>query len=426
MARRLGKAQADVPCHPDRVNTVPIITRWLQRAATERYTRLQLERRVMLHPNDEPRAEAPGSGDAARILLVGNGPLHGWGVASHQLAPTGELARGFRTLTGSGAVVEFTGDATMTVETARDWLPSTSHARYDAAVLALGTTCVVRFTAAGEWREHLVNLIGSVRGRLAPDAPILLVGVPDVFISHEVQLLPRLMRPHAVLLDHVSRSVADGLGQVTFVPAPKLAGSVGSAPDESLYAAFSTPLALQLAGLIDLSVPVVATIDGASDVETVHPVVQAVLDAWRWDELPELTAVLQRIRDDFGVLETSVNLVGERSSWAISAAHGIPSATPRALSFTDHVVRSGRPLLVPDARKDHRFTDVVVAKLSGLTFYLGVPIRLADGTVIGALSLFDREEPEVDPADIVRLQAAVADVLGAVETAVARTETTSA
>lgn len=364
---------------------------------------MHLERRALEHPVDAPRVEAGASGDKVRVLLVGNGLVHGWGVTSHQFAPTGELARGFRTLTGAACVVEFAGDAAMNVSNATTWLPSAAHGRFDAAVIAIGSNDAACFVSAHDWREHLLDLLGVVRSRLVIDAPILLLGIPDVFAADTVQLLPRIVRPHARLLDRVSETIADSLGHVTFLRPPKLRPFAGSVPDESLYSILTAPIAVSLARLVDLDAPLAMVQDARHKDEFAHPVVRSIVEASRWDEVDYLKAALTRVKDEFGVLDAAITLVDDDHAWMIGTGDGVPSAVPRSLTFTHTVARTGQPLLVPDARKDPRFAELPLAKMLGLTFFLGVPLRAPDGTIVGTLSLLDSQELEVDDADVDRL-----------------------
>jgi GAF domain-containing protein len=63
---------------------------------------------------------------------------------------------------------------------------------------------------------------------------------------------------------------------------------------------------------------------------------------------------------------------------------------PRDLSFCSHVILEDNPLIVPDALQDERFChNPFVAKTSGIRFYVGIPVRSASGSVLGALCVID-------------------------------------
>jgi diguanylate cyclase (GGDEF)-like protein len=75
--------------------------------------------------------------------------------------------------------------------------------------------------------------------------------------------------------------------------------------------------------------------------------------------------------------------------------------------FCAHVVASGRPLVVANAREDERFRDLAtVTTRPGLVAYVGVPVRAPGGEIIGALAVFDtvvREFPDSEVADLADL-----------------------
>jgi two-component sensor histidine kinase len=71
--------------------------------------------------------------------------------------------------------------------------------------------------------------------------------------------------------------------------------------------------------------------------------------------------------------------------------HGLPERyattrqTPLSHSFCQHVVTSGRPFVVEDARLDARVKDNQAVPELGVIAYAGVPLRAPGGAVIGSL-----------------------------------------
>ncbi len=63
--------------------------------------------------------------------------------------------------------------------------------------------------------------------------------------------------------------------------------------------------------------------------------------------------------------------------------------TPLSHSFCQHVVASGEPLVVDDARSHPLVRDNLAIDELGVEAYLGVPIRTPDGDVIGSLCAID-------------------------------------
>ncbi len=59
------------------------------------------------------------------------------------------------------------------------------------------------------------------------------------------------------------------------------------------------------------------------------------------------------------------------------------------MSFCRHVVEDGRPVIVPDAHRDPDFCDNGAVEALGVVAYLGVPLRLGSGELVGALAAID-------------------------------------
>ncbi|MEZ4384865.1 MAG: sigma 54-interacting transcriptional regulator [Nannocystaceae bacterium] len=91
-----------------------------------------------------------------------------------------------------------------------------------------------------------------------------------------------------------------------------------------------------------------------------------------------------------------VSLVDADRQW-FKAKYGLDvPETPRELSFCGHVVASGEPLIVADARADARFADnPFVTGEPRIRFYAGFPLRTAEGHVLGTLCVLDRERREL-------------------------------
>jgi diguanylate cyclase (GGDEF)-like protein len=86
--------------------------------------------------------------------------------------------------------------------------------------------------------------------------------------------------------------------------------------------------------------------------------------------------------------------------------------TFRDFWFCSHVVASGRPLVVVNARIDPRFDEIAsVTSHPGLVAYAGVPIRAPRGEVIGALAVFDTQEREFPESEV----SALADLATLIE-----------
>ena len=115
------------------------------------------------------------------------------------------------------------------------------------------------------------------------------------------------------------------------------------------------------------------------------------------------------VRDVLDVPVAIVTLVDENRQ--VFAGHsGLPAPwgergeTPMTHSFCQHVVNRNAPLRVPDARLDpllkgnHAIADI------GVVAYLGIPLALPDGEVVGALAAIDTEARTWSEADMRRLR----------------------
>jgi signal transduction histidine kinase/CheY-like chemotaxis protein len=78
--------------------------------------------------------------------------------------------------------------------------------------------------------------------------------------------------------------------------------------------------------------------------------------------------------------------------------------TPRPEAFCDTTVRVGAPLIVPDLAADERFADhPLVTGEFGARFYAGLPLRAANGQVVGTFCLIDREPRGLDDEQLTAL-----------------------
>ena len=84
---------------------------------------------------------------------------------------------------------------------------------------------------------------------------------------------------------------------------------------------------------------------------------------------------------------------------------------PRSDAVCDHVVAQGEPLVVEDAERDPRFAENPTIKLWNARFYAGVPLRTADGMVLGALCILGAEPRILDDGEIEILETMATDVV---------------
>ncbi len=112
-----------------------------------------------------------------------------------------------------------------------------------------------------------------------------------------------------------------------------------------------------------------------------------------------------------------ITLVDDRRQF-FKSAHGVkgPAAQTRETSleysFCQHVVTSGRPLVVADATRHPVVQTNRSVVERGVVAYLGVPIALEEARILGALSVVDEHPRSWTPDDIASLEQLAHIVIG--------------
>ncbi len=120
----------------------------------------------------------------------------------------------------------------------------------------------------------------------------------------------------------------------------------------------------------------------------------------RFDRVAQLAARLTR--SPIGLM----TLVAEtrvffKSACGASAAGVVLGEPHRSHWFCSHVVATGAPLVVTDARADERFNRLaVVDAVPPVLAYAGVPVRAPGGEHVGALAVMSLEPREYSDAEI--------------------------
>ncbi len=106
-----------------------------------------------------------------------------------------------------------------------------------------------------------------------------------------------------------------------------------------------------------------------------------------FDRITRLGAAALRVPVAF------ISLVeGHRDFYLSQSGFGEPLASARELTgqtFCHFTIQQGRPLVIPDTRADPVFANVPTVESLGVAAYLGAPIVLASGEVIGAFCAID-------------------------------------
>ena len=111
---------------------------------------------------------------------------------------------------------------------------------------------------------------------------------------------------------------------------------------------------------------------------------------------PGMERYAQRVRDLIGVPVSLVSLV-QADQQVFPGMCGLPDpwasrrSTPLSHSFCQHVVASGEPLVIEDARLDGLVRDNLATTEIGVVGYAGMPLTDDDGNVLGSLCAIDTE-----------------------------------
>jgi hypothetical protein len=344
-----------------------------------------LERADEPKPRDSPQIRS-GDPNADRILLLGNGPCHGWGVLTHQLGLPGKLARAVTARTGRATDVDYVGAETMDVRSARAWLGDRDLTGYDAVVVVVGVNDAVRHTPVTVWREALVDLVAALTPRLRPDATLHLAGMPPIpsIVGYD-NLVGRFAEGHRRRLQAATVEIVE---QLALPPLIELGPSGISGKDGApVYAVHAATLADRIA-------PALPVRDRA--------VVRPALDgppAWEWSGAgavvaqaetggaPELRALAARAQKRFRVELAIVCLVNGDRLWHTNNTGVFPMSAPLELTYCAHTIDAREPLVVGNTARDRRFADNPLKQVSFINFYAGVPIEGSDGRIIGTFSL---------------------------------------
>jgi GAF domain-containing protein len=332
-----------------------------------------------------PARSAQDRGAVDRVLLVGNGPLHGWGVLSHDLSAVGHLARALTASTGRRAVVDYVGDARMTAATSLDWLGERAADGYDVAVVVLSMSDALRLASVERFTKHYSRFVQRILADFDDRAQVVLVTLPHVSRYSQVEGWAGAMaKRHAERLSERIRRTAVGLDRVHVVEAPVEHFCAGRPHGSSaFYADWAEQAVVSIAPILD-------SVRQVKPASTDHrPERSDLVRAATATPDPALVRISERAKERFGVAIAGVSLVdGDRIAVAAQTG-GAPASMPRSLMYCGAVFSSGAPVIVPDYRRDERFKDSEFIELLGAPFYTGVPLHAPDGSVVGAFCVLD-------------------------------------
>jgi len=342
-----------------------------------------LRMRSQVQPTDVP---AVRSGDqyADRILVVGNGPSHGWGVITHQLALTGQLAEAVAARTGRACDADLIGAEAMNVRSALSWIGDRELRGDDCVVLVVGFNDALRFTPVATWERELRKLIDGIAPRLRHESAMVVVGIPPIAsFSSYGSLAGRLSDQHRVKLNAATKQIARIRGiEYLELPLPK-----GANTADAVYRDFADRIAVDVAPQLMSTRPEPTSRAHQRDRVWEWSGTAAIVEAARHGGETELRRLTEKAQKSFGVELAVVSLVDGDRLYHGTNTDVMPASVPLELSFCKYTVESGEPVIIPDTGRDPRFTDNPLVDVSFINFYAGYPLRASDGHVIGSFCL---------------------------------------
>lgn len=112
----------------------------------------------------------------------------------------------------------------------------------------------------------------------------------------------------------------------------------------------------------------------------------------------------------------AVSLIDNDRQW-FKAFRGLDvDQTPRDIAFCDHAIRAERPFVIEDATCDPRFAgNPLVLGAPFIRAYLGIPLKLQDGYIVGTLCVIYQDPKAFSDHEIIILQNFANLVLGELE-----------
>jgi hypothetical protein len=202
-------------------------------------------------PSGLPIAHAPGI-DPHRILILG-GPVEGrLGVASHDLALGGHLARQLARRTGRGADVETHARRTFRATELVEMIGDTDLGLFDAVLIFVGLREVVTGRPAAQWEADIERVVAAIEQSDAT-IPVRMVGLPHLEASLDLPKMPtRWLSARIDQLNECSERVCRRSSAVEYLPFhPAVAGLYAGPDISAVYENWATALVPALDRALD-------------------------------------------------------------------------------------------------------------------------------------------------------------------------------
>jgi lysophospholipase L1-like esterase len=339
-----------------------------------------LRLRSRAQPVDVP-AIRTGDLTADRLLVVGNGPSHGWGVLSHQLGLIGQLGEAMTRRTGRACDVDLIGAEAMNVRSALAWIGDRDLSGDDLVLLVVGFNDALRLTPVAAWRREMAALLDGITARIGDASAIAVAGIPPVGAGLYGTLSGQASEHHRLRLNTATRQVA-ARRRIRVVDLPQAIDAGADAA--ARYRELADHLAERVAPLVTTRRPLPEPRLARADRVWDWSGTSAIVEAARTGGEPELRRLTDLAQKTFGVELATVSLVdGDRLFHGVNT-DVLPESVPLELSFCRYTVETDEAVVIPDTGRDERFADNPLTDVSFINFYAGYPLHARDGHVIGS------------------------------------------
>lgn len=358
----------------------PLIGWWLTTS------RESWHRRIVA--NDSPHVHARGT-NPDRVLIAGDGPATGWGVATHDLGLPGYLARSLTIHTGRATDVDIVVTGNMTARTCLPAIADLDLDRFDIIVLSLGANEALALTSTSTWVKALAMLLRDIQAKSPTATMIFVLPVPFFGINpHFPAYLARVVDRHVQKLNAATDALVTGMDRVEVIPVGQ--DNAYEPEGAHIHQRWAEGIALRISDSLDPTRIAVGNTE--KNDETQRQAAVEALERLHPGDDPVLNALAERARQAFGAPIAAVTFVRSDVQVMKAASGIVPVVLPRDEAFCDVTIRRAAHFVIEDAAVDSRYADYSIVKGDPeVRFYAGYPIEAPDGQRVGALCVMDTQ-----------------------------------
>lgn len=324
----------------------------------------------------------------AKILVVGDHPMLGWGSGVEISSLPGRLADRIQADTSRGVEIDLRVGPDVTIPASVRMMGQIRLWRYSAVIIAFDPGRSWRRQLTGHWRRHLGRMLDILQSETSFLTQVVVLSTTH---PEDADWSTSVRDACAAICERHERTVLVELN----------AGHGIGNRTESWSDAVAAEL---LPHLTDVPVEAVDSDHGAEAedrrVRALHAT--GVLDT---AEDEGLDSIVEQARKLFNARAAELNFIDRDRQWT-KAANGIPRGQlPRTLSLCNITLEQPEGLIVGDGRHDERIREhPFVAGAPGIRFYAGIPVESPDGQRIGSLCVWDLEPHETSDSDVQALR----------------------